>query len=40
MLQIKQDQRQQQHDPVAGAMKRVHVREDKKPPCRLHLKVR
>ena len=39
VLQIKQDQRQQQHDPVAGAMKRVHNKQEKKPSCRMRIKV-
>ena len=39
-MQIKQDQRAQQHDPVAGTMKRYKERENRKTHnCKLHLRV-
>ena len=39
-LQIKQEQRDQQHDAVAGTMKRYHQHNERKKDCaQLHLRV-
>lgn len=39
--EIKQDQRSQQHDAIAGAMKRVKAREaEKKTACKVHIKLK
>lgn len=38
--EIKQDQRAKQHDAIAGTMKRYKARDNKKPDCSVHIKLK